>query len=104
METRSQVLLENQRMLYNRTHLRTKYLDDAKSFLESTFDKEQHEDAARKNRLKQKLKERSTYRERQTAPSAEEQDLAGRANELQLNGEEMYQHLDFYSRSLTRHT
>jgi hypothetical protein len=83
MEAKSIVLAGQNRRLV--TH--SSYLDklDAKSIIESSFDKEpEGARAAAKNRLKQK------FRERQAATRGSKQ----------LNGEEVYQHLDFYSRSL----
>ena len=56
METMSQ-LSERHQLYYNGIQTNTSYfLDDAKSFLESTFDRDKEED--RKNRLKQQFRER----------------------------------------------
>ena len=63
METMSQLMADKHRQLYTTQAKTANYLDDAKSFLESTFDKDT-EDAARKNRLKQQFRER-----RQSKPS-----------------------------------
>ena len=98
MESKSLVLAnsENQRLA---TH--TSYLDklDAKSIIESSFDREpEGARAAAKSRLKKR------FRERQSAakPGIEHRDSSSSSNNNahQLNGEEFYQHLDFYSRSL----
>ena len=95
MESKSVVLAnsENQRLVAQGKS----YLDklDAKSIIESSFDREpEGARAAAKSRLKQK------FRERQEAakPGIEHHDDSNNAR--QLNGEEFYQHLDFYSRSL----
>ena len=89
METKSQVLESEHRRYLDGQGAKSSYLDklEAKSFLESTFDKDTEEATARKNRLKQK------FRERQTQPK--EGDLPERNMD-----EEIYQNLDFYSRSL----
>jgi hypothetical protein len=59
METQSQILAsEHQKSFYDRQAKSSSFLDEAKSFLESTFEKE---DATRKkNRLKQQFHERRT--------------------------------------------
>ena len=95
MESKSIVLAnsENQRLVAQGKS----YLDklDAKSIIESSFDREpEGARAAAKSRLKQK------FRERQAAakPGLDHRDSSNNAQ--QLNGEEFYQHLDFYSRSL----
>lgn len=92
MESKSIVLAnsENQRLVAQGKS----YLDklDAKSIIESSFDREpEGARAAAKNRLKQK------FRERQAAAKPV---LEHRGNSSNVNGEEFYQHLDFYSRSL----
>lgn len=70
METKSQLLAsEHHRSLEAKSS--SFYLDDAKSFLESTFDKHSAEDSARKNRLKLK------FRDRRSMP-ADEEDLSSR--------------------------
>ena len=90
-ESKSVVLAnsENHRLVAHRS-----YLDklDAKSIIESSFDREpEGARAAAKSRLKQK------FRERQAAAKPR---IENSKNVQQLNGEEFYQHLDFYSRSL----
>ena len=90
-ESKSVVLAnsENNRLVAHRS-----YLDklDAKSIIESSFDREpEGARAAAKSRLKQK------FRERQAAAKPR---IDNSKNVQQLNGEEFYQHLDFYSRSL----
>jgi hypothetical protein len=100
MESKSVVLAnsENHRLVAH-----SSYLDklDAKSIIESSFDREpEGARAAAKSRLKQK------FRERQAAakPGIEHRNSTSTStstsNAQQLNGEEFYQHLDFYSRSL----
>ena len=110
METRSQHLAsENQRLVGSSfvggTQVKSSYLDklEAKSILESTFDKDiEDARAAAKNRIKQK------FRERRSGTISAVSDETARGQKItnkesgnkQLNGEEIYQHLDFYSRSL----
>jgi len=94
MESKSIVLAnsENQRLAAH-----TSYLDklDAKSIIESSFDREpEGARAAAKSRLKQKFRERQAV----AKPGIDDRDNSNSAQ--QLNGEEFYQHLDFYSRSL----
>ena len=95
METKSQMLADEHRLAYMNGN--QSYLDklEAKSFLESTFEKDREEGAARKSRLKQKFRERRT----QSTPR-QKANLPEEGNEHQLRDEEMYSHLDFYSRSL----
>ena len=128
METRSQHLAsENRRLVgldryssyLDGTQVKNSYLDrlEAKSFLESTFDKD-IEDAreAARSRVKVKFRERRALaKSREELPdssSAFESSITGQnlqnkpkhrmkeSGKKQLNGEEIYQHLDFYSRSL----
>ncbi|KAL7532634.1 hypothetical protein ACHAXR_008851 [Thalassiosira sp. AJA248-18] len=95
METKSQLLASEHRLGYMNGG-NNSYLDklEAKSFLESTFDRDREEAAARKERLKQK------FRERQRSLSKPEEEEQPERNQNQLKDEEIYQHLDFYSRSL----
>lgn len=89
METKSQVLASENRLAYMNGG-NASYLDklEAKSFLESTFDRDREEGNQRKDRLKAKFRERT-----QTTPKQP-------VHQSQLKDEEMYHHLDFYSRSL----
>ena len=92
METMSQ-LSERHQLYYNGIQTNTSYfLDDAKSFLESTFDMDKEED--RKNRLKQQFRER-----RNVAAAAAAAKPNAKAGDFK-DSEEMYNSLDFYSRSL----
>ena len=61
METKSQILAsEHQQSYFNRTQGKSShFLDEAKSYLESTFDKDPG-DMERKHRLKQQFRERRT--------------------------------------------
>ena len=101
METKSQVLASENRLGYlngtqsrNNSYLLEKL--EAKSFLDnySTFGGDV-EGAARKDRLKQKFRERRQKKEQSTLPE--------RNQNQQLRNEEVYNHLDFYSRSLNRY-
>ena len=91
LETKSQLMAsENRQQFYDgKANNASHFLDDAKSFLESTFDKSA-EDAARKNRLKQQ------FRQRRALPKPKED----AEQKPQLRDEEILSHLDFYSRSL----
>lgn len=97
METKSQILTSQ----YIGS---TSYLDklEAKSILGSTFDKD-IEDAreAARDRVKTKFRQRRSAPQSNTSDGNESKTRLNAANkQQQLNGEEMYQHLDFYSRSL----
>jgi len=97
METKSQILTSQ----YIGS---TSYLDklEAKSILGSTFDKD-IEDAreAARDRVKTKFRQRRSAPQSNTSDGNESKPRLNAANkQQQLNGEEMYQHLDFYSRSL----
>jgi len=98
METKSQ-MMQSQYLSGGNTR-NSQLWEDSKSFLGSTFDKDVEGAKARKDRLKQKFRER----QRGTVPSskpADEQYYHQPLLKQQMNqGEEMYQHLDFYSRSL----
>jgi len=87
METKSQFLASEHRRLTQDG--KSSYLDklEAKSFLESTYEKDSGEEAARKLRLKQKFRERHAQPEEGNTPDRNKD-------------EEIYQDLDFYSRSL----
>ena len=64
------------------------FLDDAKSFLGSTFDKEAEE--TRKQKLKSKFKERRKPKVVEATPQ----------RKTAVRDEEIYSHHDFYTRAL----
>jgi hypothetical protein len=96
METQSQHLASR----YSSFMAGSSYLDkiDAKSILEGSFDRDL-EDARQAARDKAKLK----FRERRavSSPSRQHDQSKPSAKSQNNRGEEMYQRLDFYSRSLT---
>jgi len=90
METKSQLMAaENRKLYYGGTQVSASFfLDDAKSFLGSTFDKEAEE--TRKQKLKSKFKERKKPKMVEATPQ--------RKNAVR--DEEIYSHHDFYTRAL----
>jgi hypothetical protein len=96
METQSQHLASR----YSSFMVGSSYLDkiDAKSILEGSFDRDM-EDARQAARDRAKLK----FRERRavSSPSRQPDQSKPSAKSQNNRGEEMYQRLDFYSRSLT---
>jgi len=91
METKSQLMAAENRKLYygGGTQVSASFfLDDAKSFLGSTFDKEAEE--TRKQKLKSKFKQRRNPKVVEATPQ--------RKNAVR--DEEIYSHHDFYTRAL----
>ena len=95
MESKSIVMAnENRRLVAH-----SSYLDklDAKSIIESSFDREpEGARAAAKSRLKQKFRERQAAAKPGIITEHHQQNRRGNSK----SGEEFYQSLDFYSRSL----
>ena len=95
MESKSIVMAnENRRLVAH-----SSYLDklDAKSIIESSFDREpEGARAAAKSRLKQKFRERQAAAKPGIITEHHQQSRRGNSK----SGEEFYQSLDFYSRSL----
>jgi len=92
METKSQLMAAENRKLYygGGTQVSASFfLDDAKSFLGSTFDKDAEE--TRKQKLKSKFKER---RKPKVVVEATPQ------RKTAVRDEEIYSHHDFYTRAL----
>ena len=90
METKSQLMAaENRKLYYGGTQASASFfLDDAKSFLGSTFDKEAEE--TRKQKLKSKFKERRKPKVVEATPQ----------RKTAVRDEEIYSHHDFYTRAL----
>jgi len=90
METKSQLMAaENRKLYYGGTQVSASFfLDDAKSFLGSTFDKEAEE--TRKQKLKSKFKDRRKPKVVEATP----------LRKTAVRDEEIYSHHDFYTRAL----
>ncbi|KAL3788293.1 hypothetical protein HJC23_002867 [Cyclotella cryptica] len=110
MESQSQHLASRYSSILAGSQIRNSYLDkiDAKSILEGSFDRDM-EDAreAARDRVKLKFRERRAIAPRPNSSSSSTQDnrakckpKSNNVGNAQMRGEEIYQHLDFYSRSL----
>jgi hypothetical protein len=109
MESQSQHLASRYSSILAGSQIRNSYLDkiDAKSILEGSFDRDMEEarEAAR-DRVKIKFRERRIAPRPHGSTSSTQDDRAQskpKSNDVgnaQMRGEEIYQHLDFYSRSL----
>ena len=89
METKSQLMAaENRKLYYGSQVSASFFLDDAKSFLGSTFDKEAEE--TRKQKLKSKFKQRRNPKVIEATPQ----------RKTAVRDEEIYSHHDFYTRAL----